>query len=263
MSTISLCRFFEIPYGRSFYYVSLSSDLRQPPHQICGVLGLEIGSQIAIRQGRFFPPDQQQLAKLLTGISCLKQHFGIQLTTSHFRDKHQMDSCMFLHMIHLWIHLWEQQLWRLFFILVTQCLSYTVQISVTQQHEEICCTIANSKKEPAIHDCVHICIPFKLIKFSQEVDVVKFIQQITHTEFCSCFHNLLLREPHDNGLNFIDIPSSPSCHECAPSAFPHGNSSSCMDPASFIDKNQQISSLTKWCACGQQPRNAIYSFSKA
>jgi hypothetical protein len=44
MSTISLCRFFEIPYGRSFYYVSLSSDLRQPPHQICGVLGLQIGS---------------------------------------------------------------------------------------------------------------------------------------------------------------------------------------------------------------------------
>ncbi len=44
MSTISLCRFFEIPCGRSFYYVSLSSDLRQPPHQICGVLGLQIGS---------------------------------------------------------------------------------------------------------------------------------------------------------------------------------------------------------------------------
>ncbi len=58
----------------------------------------------------------------------------------------------------------------------TMSLLHSVQISIqTQQHEEICCTIANSKKEPAIHDCVHICIPFKLIKFSQEVNVVKFI----------------------------------------------------------------------------------------
>lgn len=239
MSTISLCRFFEIPYGRSFYYVSLSSDLRQPPHQICGVLGLQFGSQIAIRQGRFFPPDQQQLAKLLTGISCLKQHFGIQLTTSHFRDKHQTDSCMFLHMIHLWIHLWEQQLWRLFFILVTQCLSYTLfkfpyKLNSMKKFAAPLLTQRRNLSFMIVYIYVY---PSNSSNFPRRQMLSSlYSKSRTQREFCSCFLNLLLREPHDNGLNFIDIPSSPSCHECAPSAFPHGNSSSCMDPASFIDK---------------------------